>query len=273
MTGEEQTNPDFLTEEQYDSATQLNTRIHIQQRYRSNPQNWFLWTFERFKLPARAHVLELGCGPGDLWLDNLERLPDSWQIVLSDLSPGMAFEARHTDLGSRNHFSFAVLDVQAIPFQAGTFEAVIAFGLLDHVADRVRALDEIRRVLKPGGRFYAATGGRTHLQEIEELVRPFIPEADYGGDPQRFGLENGQKLLSPWFSNIRRYDYDDELVFEHARPIIEYVLSEASIRDEFNGERRKAFEHFVEQELAARGKILVKVDKGLFEGVKESDPQ
>jgi len=38
--------------------------------------------------------LKLGCDPGYLWLNNRDRIPAGWSITLSDLSAGMAREAR-----------------------------------------------------------------------------------------------------------------------------------------------------------------------------------
>lgn len=267
-----QTDPDFLANEQYGDGADLHTRIRIQERYRTHPQTWFHWTFEHFEIPRQAHILELGCGLGDLWLENITRLQESWQVVLTDLSPGMVAETHRSPLGKQPNFYCAVLDMQAVPFEADTFDTVIGAGVLDHVPDRIRALNEIQHVLKPGGRFYTTTGSRTHLQEIETLVQPFLPGADYGGDPLRFGLENGEKLLSPWFTSIRRYLYDDELVFKQPEPIIDYVLSEADVRYKLQGEKKEAFVQFINQELALRREIRVNVNKGLFEAVKPISP-
>ena len=263
-----QTDPDFLAHEAYREAKDLATRICIQERYRTHPQRWYEWLFQQLRLPEEALLLELGCGPGDLWRENRERLPAGWRGVLSDLSTGMLTEARGRLPHLAARFAYAAMDAQALPFRDGQFEAVIGNGLIDHVPDRVRALDEIRRVLRPGGRFFTSTGGRTHLQEIEALARPFLPKADFGGDPHRFGLENGATLLAPWFSQVTLERYDDELVFERAEPVLAYILSEAAVRAELSGEKREAFEQFVRNELAVNGQIRVTTAKGAFEAVR-----
>jgi SAM-dependent methyltransferase len=60
--------------------------------------------------------------------------------------------------------------------------------LLFHVPDQAKALSEIRRVLRPGGHLYAATGGAANLRELAA----FKPDRDNGfGRESRFGLENG----------------------------------------------------------------------------------
>lgn len=263
MAFDPQTDPDFLAHEAYGDTSDLRLRIQIQERHRTNPQNWFEWLFAALNIPPNSRILELGCGPGDLWLQNRPRLPVGWQVTLSDLSLAMSKTARDA-LGDSERFLPTVFDVQAIPFPAAHFAAALGIGLLDHVPDPGRALAEITRVLQPGGRFYASAGGQTHLQEIAALVRPFLPTADYGGDPGRFGLENGARILAPYFGEVRLERYPDRLVFDQPGPLIAYVLSEPAVRAGLVGEQRAAFVQFVQNELAVRGRLQVTTDKGLF---------
>ena len=53
-----------------------------------------------------------------------------------------------------------------LPFEADTFDAVVANHMLYHVPDRAQALAEMQRVLKPGGQVYLATNGLAHLREL-----------------------------------------------------------------------------------------------------------
>lgn len=78
-------------------------------------------------------------------------------------------QAARQQLGEKR-FVYAVADAQALPFADATFDAVIANHMLYHIPDLPRALAEIRRVLKPAGRFYASTIGREHMHELDELI-------------------------------------------------------------------------------------------------------
>src|SRR5262249_18967309 len=153
--------------EQYKNASNLNDRIQLHTRFSTNRYDFQMWVFDQLKLASDSRILELGCGPGSLWRPNCERIPPGWQITLTDFSIGMLEEAR-ANLTGAPAFTFQLADAQALPFQVAEFDGVIANHMLYHVPDRARAFSEIRRVLRPGGRFYAATNGEAHLQEIHE---------------------------------------------------------------------------------------------------------
>jgi ubiquinone/menaquinone biosynthesis C-methylase UbiE len=251
--------------EEADNGTAgLDDRIHIQARYNINPVEWYTWLFSHLQFPPDCAILELGCGPGDLWFKHLDRLDAGWRILLSDLSADMLLEARRRLMPELGQFCFGLIDAQAVPALDHRFDFVIAIGLLDLVSQRVEVLDEVHRLLKPGHRFYATAGGHTHLQEIESLVRPFLPDADYGGDAHRFGIDNGEKILSPWFAEVTRHIYSGDMVFDRAEPIVTYVLSEKEVASALVGEKERAFESFVRDKLASEGEICVTSQKALF---------
>ena len=171
----------------------LELRNQIQEKHGSHPVPWFRWLFERLHLPGASRVLEVGSGGGWLWLENRARIPTGWKLTLSDRAVERVREAREVlneqKLGEQT--DFMVLDAQALPFKMACFEAVLAIGVLDFLPHLAEALQEARRVLRPGGVFIASAGGRQHLGEMEDLLRPYLPEAELGGTPEHFGLENG----------------------------------------------------------------------------------
>ncbi len=163
-------------------------------------------------------------------------------------------------------FAFAVLDTGALPFAEGTFDTVLAFGLLDHLPDSSQALAEIQRILRPEGLFYASAGGGTHLQQLDWLVRLFLGEANYGGDPDRFGLQNGAGYLARFFRGVEQRLYKNELVFEEPETIAAYVLSEGEVRQRLKASQLRAFQNHLKKELARHGEIRVTIKKGVFSG-------
>jgi ubiquinone/menaquinone biosynthesis C-methylase UbiE len=261
--------PEYVSE-QYQDESNLNARIQLHDRFSINKYGWFPWVFDQLNLAPESHILHLGGGTGLLWLKNLNRVPTGWDITLSDLSSGMLQEARRNLQDRQHHFEFAVIDAQAVPFEDASFDAVIANHMLYHVTDRTKALTEICRVLRPGGRFYASTIGQSHLRELDELVHRFDPSADpWSGDlTDSFVLENGLDQLSEWFSSVTLHRYEDDLVITEARPLVAYVLSGAA-ESVLTGKELE-FVEFVEQELALHGAIYVTKDSGMFEALRET---
>jgi ubiquinone/menaquinone biosynthesis C-methylase UbiE len=260
----DQSDPDFLKNEAYDNSQDLDIRTEIQEIFGLRQEKWFRWLFNRIALSQSGLNLELGCGPGDLWHDNAKKIKKGLRLILSDLSEGMVYEARRRLKDMSALFSYCALDVQTIPIDDQLCQTLIANGVLDHTPDRVHSLEEFHRVLAPGGVFYTSTGSKRHLKEMEELVQPFTQGASFGGAPERFGMENGEKILSPWFCRVHLERYEDELTFNDALPVAAYVLSEAAVRKSLTIEKRKEFLHYLDSEIARRGSFKVQVEKGLF---------
>lgn len=264
-----QTDSDYLKQVAYQNADGLDIRNDILEQYRTrHRQSWYEWLWQQLTLPPNSTILDLGCGPGDLWMKNRWQLQPGWQMCLSDFSTGMVQEARERlELCSRSRtvaFHFVVSDVMTLPFRSQTWDGVLALGLLDHLSDLEQALQEIQRVLKPGGQFYASAGGRSHLQELEALVTPFLTNINFGGDPSRFGLDNGAKLLARYFSSVNLQRYQDDLIFRELEPLIAFVLSEAEVRAQLTAYKRIAWQRFMEQQLVHQGEIRVTTEKGVF---------
>jgi ubiquinone/menaquinone biosynthesis C-methylase UbiE len=249
---------------QYRSAAHLNTRIGLHERFSVNPYGWQRWVFDQFDLPAQCSILELGCGAGHLWTTNLDRLPPGWTVCLSDASAGMLAQARANLGESAARSSFRQVDARAIPFADGSFDAVIANHMLYHVPDRAKALAEIRRVLKPGGRLYTSTVGAGHLRELRAMLVRFSPVlADWGvSAANSFMLEDGAEQLRRWFPHVSVKRYEDALLVTEVEPLIEYILSG---RIAFSPQEKQDLTCFVGQEMARQGgKIHITKEGGLF---------
>lgn len=261
------TDQHYLQTEQYATASNLNARRALHDLYSVNKNGWMPWVFDQLDLPAGALLLELGCGPANLWLENLARLPAACRLVLSDFSPGMLQAARANLSQAPAVFTFGQVDAQAIPFGPHTFDLIVANHMLYHVPDLDRALAEIRRVLKPGGRLYATTIGRDHVAEIGDLVRRFSPHDECWRENvvDQFLLENGGAALSRWFSQVNLHRYPDELLVTAAGPLLAYILSTTSTTGvPLAGDNLAALSQHIESELAAHGAIHISKDSGIF---------
>jgi SAM-dependent methyltransferase len=253
----------YLLSDQYKNASNLDARIQLHRRFSTNPYGWMLWVFEHLQLGAQARILDVGCGPGSLWDDNRARIPPGWEITLSDFSAGMIHQARDT---LRQRFAYAVGDAQAIPFESETFDAVIANFMLYHVPDRPRALAEIHRALKPGGRLFAATNGQDHMRELRELIAAVDPEAEMAAAALEFGLENGGEQLARVFAEVTLHRYEDGLLVTEVQPLVAYVLS--SRRSALIEKDPRPLTRWVERHIEAEGAVHITKASGLFEARK-----
>jgi SAM-dependent methyltransferase len=108
------------------------------------------------RLPSDARILEIGCGRG-IALPVLDRLCGPRRLVGLDVDGELLMEAADN---LREHDARAELccgDVRRMPFADGAFDVIIDFGTLYHIARSQAALDEIARVLAPGGTFVYET--------------------------------------------------------------------------------------------------------------------
>ncbi len=220
----------YLLTDQYKDAAKLDARVQLHLLYSTNKYGWHQWCFDQYALPAEATVLELGCGPAYLWKTNLDRLPAGWHDYPVGFFGGHAGtgETKILGLSEPSAFRFEIVDAQAIPFEAHTFDAVIANHMLYHVPDRAQALAEMRRVLKPGGKVYLATNGLTHLDELYELQRRFDPAVDFGWSRQAhetFSLDTGGVEVAQFFADVHIVRYEDELNVTAAEPLVNYIFS------------------------------------------------
>ncbi len=119
------------------------------------------------RLEAGMRVLDLGAGTGDLAFEVLRQQPQA-HTVAADFTLGM-MQVGQERAGARP-VDWSAADALNLPFPDETFDAVISGFLLRNVTDLPRALGEMRRVLKPGGRFVALDTTKPR----RNLLYPFI---------------------------------------------------------------------------------------------------
>jgi len=252
----------YMLEKQYKNAGNLNARAALHARFGTNEYPWSRWVFDHFDLPADGHILELGCGPALFWRGNLNRIPATWNITLSDFSPGMVQEARDHLSASEHPFTFEQIDAQSIPFPDASFDAVTANHMLYHVPDRKKAISEIRRVLKPDRHLYAATNGEPHLRQLFEWMESVAPNTIKENPPSmnNFTLENGAEQLSRSFTNVEMDRYEDDLEVTEAEPFVAYVAS----TDRLDDNQLAILAERVAAEIERNSAIHITKSQGLF---------
>lgn len=147
-------------------------------------------------LTSDQRLLDVGCGPGTLTLDLATRVGSVTALEQNDgalnLARGEAARQNAADV------SFEIGDVHALSFPDDSFDVVHAHQVLQHVADPVQALREMRRIARPGGIVavrdsdYPAFGWFPKLPELDDWMALYLRCARAnGGEP-----EAGRRLLS-----------------------------------------------------------------------------
>lgn len=118
-------------------------------------EDWYWWFVARRAAAARfildhapperpLKILDAGCGTGGM-LDLYRQWPDA-EATGIDLSPEALRFSRE-----RGHQRLVGADLTRLPFRSNSFDVVSALDVIEHVPDDKRAVDEIDRVLSPGG--------------------------------------------------------------------------------------------------------------------------
>jgi 2-polyprenyl-6-hydroxyphenyl methylase/3-demethylubiquinone-9 3-methyltransferase len=111
-------------------------------------------------LPAGARVLDVGAGGGLLAVELAAR---GARVVALDLAP-RALQAARAEAGRRRLALAAVVaDGERAPLREASFDLVVCADVLPHVVDQPPLLDELARLVAPGGKLYVATMNRTAL--------------------------------------------------------------------------------------------------------------
>ncbi len=155
-------------------------------------------------LSAGMAVLDCGCGPGSITI-GLAEIVAPGEVVGLDIEPRQLEAARR--LAAERaipNIRFERGSVYELPFADATFDVAVAHFVLEHVSDPLRALREIRRVLRPGGiaaikdPYYPAFTFRPQTTELRrfadlsEKVRTHNGASDaYAADLRAYLLEAG----------------------------------------------------------------------------------
>jgi demethylmenaquinone methyltransferase/2-methoxy-6-polyprenyl-1,4-benzoquinol methylase/phosphoethanolamine N-methyltransferase len=164
-------------------------------------------------------VLDVGCGTGTLALA-LESGVGAGEVHGIDASPEMVEVAREKAARAGSAVDFQVALIEALPFPDASFDLVTSSLMLHHLPDDLKAKGflEIRRVLKPGGRFIAvdfaahshsplghllSIFGHSHGESMVDKLAPLLKDAGFGDVEaiptrhQNFAFIRARGLLTP----------------------------------------------------------------------------
>lgn len=131
---------------------------------------WKRFTVELSGLRAGQSVLDVAAGTGDLALQFAKRVGATGRVILTDINSAMLGRGRDRLLDAGIMIPAVQCSAEELPFASSSFDCVsLAFGLRN-MTHKERALGEMRRVLRPGGRLL--------VLEFSKIWKPLQPLYD-----------------------------------------------------------------------------------------------
>lgn len=210
---------------QYETEDRLRARKSVYANAEGDDPREFAFQAVAEVEPQR--VLEVGGGEGELA-----------QRIVTELGPeliGIDQSARMVEIQRSKGIDARVGDVENLPFADGEFDVAVAAWMLYHVPDLDRALAELARVLKPGGRLVAVTNSVEHFQELRSPAKTAVWAGRFN-----FRSENGEEVLARHFARLERREargwvtMDREAIRRFAESLDEFgsLLIKVPERDE-----------------------------------------
>jgi ubiquinone/menaquinone biosynthesis C-methylase UbiE len=247
-----------IAEAQYGATTaRLDARIALHAEFSVAVVDWLRWVFDQIRFDDVGVLLEVGAGTGFLWSRNQEHLPPDLRLVLTDLSPVMCERLAALSVA---RCGVARSDVMRLPFRTDSVDAVVADHMLYHAADPDTAVSEIARVMKPSARAYAATNGREHMRELEDLATQIGLPYGPGRLHLPFALENAVDQLHRHFARVELVPFVDRLEVTRSEPLADYLESVIPV----SPEQRRELMDIVDPEIRRKGHFAITKSVGLF---------
>jgi ubiquinone/menaquinone biosynthesis C-methylase UbiE len=166
-------------------------------------------------------ILDVGCGRGQAVIYLAQRVGPQGRVIGVDIQEGHVATAEEVlQEKGLTQAQVMVADAAHLPFADGSFDAVLCVNVLEAVPDRLRALSEMRRVLRPGGRALVAHDdheSQVYVCEDRSLCRRVV-QAYSEARFESYACSEGQMGRRLWALFRRARFQHPEL---HVLPLVE----------------------------------------------------
>ncbi len=151
-------------------------------------------------------ILDAGCGIG-MFMEQFSKLT-------SDVY-GFEYDPRKVEIARKKFKHVEVAGAEDIPFEDNTFDIIWFHEVLEHVNDDKKSIQELIRVLKPGGKMILFTPNRAWPFETHGIF--WKGKYKFGNIPMVTWLPN--KLYKPLIPHVRNYTNKDLMILFKGLPV------------------------------------------------------
>lgn len=154
-------------------------------------------------------LMDCGCGPGTMTVELASRVAPG-MVTGVDIAASQVDHARqHAAEKGVGNVTFYRASCYALPFEDDTFDSILCHALMEHLSDPRCAVEEFRRVLKPGGHVGLCSPDWSGLllappsRELSEAAEAYAGLQETNGGDLRIGHKLGAYLAEAGFQDIR----------------------------------------------------------------------
>jgi SAM-dependent methyltransferase len=214
-------------------------------------------------------VLDVGCGPGFLAAAIAEAVGAEGAVEGIDISePLLAVARQHC--ADRPRVTFRTADASRLPFPDGAFDAAVSTQVLEYVPDVDRALAEVHRVVRSGGRILVVDTDWDSIvwhdpdpRRMDRILAAWEGHAPHPRLPRTLGerlLRAGFELDTLAVSTLFNPVYDVET---YSNRMIDLIAAYVSGRDGVTADDAQAWAREL-REAGARGEWFFSLNRYLF---------
>lgn len=192
----------------------------------SNKDRFVDFVFNIINIEGDEKVLDIGAGQGRFTIPFARLLKAKHgKIIALDISKGVMTPIEKVLIEEKLPIEFVVMNAETFDFPVETFDYVMANHMLYHIKKLSILLEKINEVLKKKGYLIATTNSEKGMPEFFQLHIKTMEKLNIKVNNVHdisFSSENGSKILSKVFKEVKHYSFDLGFEATDYRPILKY---------------------------------------------------
>lgn len=235
----------------------------------TNKERWHTFLFHQMRIQRGQRILEIDARDGQLWIDNAANLPAchltqtvSRQIYATRIRAAMD----ETEWHDPSCFHFAIVPLDSFWLPERSYDIIVANHLYMRIEELDTVLQACARALKPGGRFFCAAVGESHMKEALDIAKAYDASIcfDRMDTLNQFSMNNGMERLQPYFRRVRWNSHPDAIRTSDPQLIANYLWCNYSNMRTVLKDKQEDFLCFIRKRIVEEGQLMIHKEHGVF---------